>query len=104
MYRTLFAGIAMFATHGAHAEETLRCGRWLVNSSATVEELLAKCGSPTSVREQEEDIRALGPKGGMIKMGTAVTHYWTYSRGSQAAALVVTIKNHKIHSIKRAES
>jgi hypothetical protein len=100
-------GLVMMATicaaATANAGETLRCGRWLVDESATVDELLKKCGEPSSVRSSESDVRALGPTGAMIKVGTVTTHEWTYDRGRQAAAIVVTIVGDKIRSMKRVE-
>jgi hypothetical protein len=104
MYRKLVAVAALAAMHGAHASETLRCGRWLVDSSATIRELLDKCGEPTSVRLEEADRRAMGPNGAMIKVGTAVTEFWTYNRGTQAAPMIVTISDGKIRSIERDRS
>lgn len=104
MYRKLIAVAALLAMPAAHGDETMRCGRWLVDSSATVEELLKKCGNPDSMRNEESDLRAMGPNGGMVKIGTAVTQYWTYDRGTQAAPIIVILKNGKIHSIKRDES
>lgn len=104
MYRKLIAMTALVGTHGAHGSETIRCGRWLVDSSVTVQELLKKCGQPASVRQEESDLRAMGPNGGMIKIGTSITEYWTYDRGTQAAPMIVTIRDGKIRSIKRDES
>lgn len=104
MYQKLLAATALIAMHGAHASETMRCGRWLVDSSATVEEFLKKCGKPTSARAEETDVRALGPQGGMVKVGTSVTEYWTYYRGTQAAPMIVTVRDGKILSIKRDQS
>lgn len=103
MDRKLIAVAALFTLPTAHADETLRCGRWLVDASASVQELLDKCGNPDEMRSEEKDIRRLGAEGrGMIKVGTTFTHYWTYKRGTQAAAFIVTIEENKIRSIKRA--
>jgi hypothetical protein len=95
-------GIALAATT-AHAGESLRCGRWLVDESATVEELLKKCGEPASKTVTESDARAIGPTGYMIKVGTVKTEEWTYDRGRQAAPIVVTIVDGKLRSMHRAE-
>ena len=104
MYRTVIAIAALVATQAAYGSETIRCGRWLVDSSVTVDELLNKCGQPASVRSEESDTRAMGPNGGMIKIGTSITEYWTYDRGTQAKAVIVTIRDGKIRSIERNES
>jgi hypothetical protein len=93
----------MFAAATANAGESLRCGRWIVDESATVEELLKKCGEPTSKQSTESDVRTLGPNGAMIKVGTSLTHEWTYSRGTQAAPIVFTIVDDKIRSVKRVK-
>jgi hypothetical protein len=104
MYRKLIAALAIVLTQGAHASESIRCGRWVVDSSVTVDELLKKCGEPASVRYEEADVRTMGPNGAMIKIGTSVTEYWTYDRGSQAAPVIVTIRDGKVRSIERDQS
>jgi hypothetical protein len=104
MYHKLIAAVAIVLAQGAHADESIRCGRWVVDSSVTVDELLKKCGEPASVRSEEADVRSIGPNGAMIKVGTSVTEYWTYDRGSQAAPVIVTIKDGKVRSIERDQS
>ncbi len=95
--------LALCFVSPAHAE-TIRCGSSLVDESATVEELVRKCGEPASKRFQEEDIRVRTPNDGNSntrKIGTTVTEFWTYDRGTQAAPLLVTIRDGKIRSIER---
>jgi hypothetical protein len=104
MYRKLIAAATIFAMHGAHGSESIRCGRWVVDASVTIDELVKKCGKPASVRSEEADLRAMGPNGGMIKIGTSVTEYWTYDRGTQAAPVIVKITDGKIRSIERDQS
>ena len=103
MYHKLIAAAAILAMHGAQADESIRCGRWVVDSSATIEELLKKCGKPNWVRHETADLRAMGRNGGMIKIGTAVTEYWKYDRGTQAAPVIVKIEKRKIRSIEREQ-
>lgn len=86
----------------AHAGETMRCGRWVVDESATVEELLEKCGEPASKRFHEEEIRARNPDGTTRTVGTTVTEYWTYDRGSRSFPMLVTVVDGKLRSIERA--
>jgi Protein of unknown function (DUF2845) len=96
----LVVGIVNLA-HG----ETIRCGSWLVDESATVEELVRKCGEPASKRFEEQDVRVRSPNdpnSTTRKTGTTVTEYWTYDRGTQAAPILVTIVDGKIRSIERA--
>jgi hypothetical protein len=97
----LVVGIANLA----HSE-TIRCGSWLVDASVTVEELVRKCGEPASKRFEEQDVRVRSPNdlnSNTRKIGTTVTEYWTYERGTQAAPVLVTIVDGKIRSIERIE-
>ena len=89
------------ALPGDHARVVVRVHG---GEPVTVDELLKKCGQPASVRSEESDTRAMGPNGGMIKIGTSITEYWTYDRGTQAKAVIVTIRDGKIRSIERDES
>jgi hypothetical protein len=87
----------------AHGD-TIRCGSWLVDDSVTVEELVRKCGEPASKRSVEQDVRVRSPNdlnSSTRKIGTTVTEYWTYDRGTQAAPVLVTIVDGKIRSIER---
>jgi len=93
----LLVGVVNLA-HG----ETIRCGSWLVDDSVTVEELVRKCGEPASKRAEEQDIRVRSPNDSSTRIvGTTVTEYWTYDRGTQAAPVLVTITDGKIRSIER---
>jgi hypothetical protein len=84
---------------GSAQGETVRCGSALVDESTTVEELLRKCGQPTSKRQEEQDVRAKSGTG-TRKVGTTIVEYWTYDRGTQAAPMVVTIVDGKISSLE----
>ena len=91
---TLITGIAQ-------ADETIRCGKWVVTSSLTVAELVQKCGEPTSKETTEEEVWARNVNGGSRRVGTTVVESWIYDRGSQAAPVKVTIVDGKIRSIER---
>lgn len=99
----LIAMAAVLAAGTAEAGETIRCGRWVVDESATVEELVQKCGEPASKRLVEEDIRVRNPDNTRRTVGTTVTEYWTYDRGMQSFRILVTIVDGRIRSIERAE-
>ncbi len=91
---TLITGIAQ-------ADETIRCGKWVVTSSLTVAELVEKCGEPASKETREEEVWARNVNGGSHRVGTTVVESWIYDRGSQAAPVKVTIVDGKIRSIER---
>jgi hypothetical protein len=85
------------------AAESFRCGQWIASPDMSIEELLEKCGEPTN--RTVEEIEVYGPGvsgGGRVKRGTSIIEKWTYDRGSQASAMVVTIEDGKIKSMARA--
>jgi hypothetical protein len=94
------AGLAILAPL-AHADETFRCGKWIVSSDLAVEDLLQKCGEPTTRESRSQDILVRNQYGLMINNGVTVTETWTYDRGTRAAPMVVTIVDGKIRSIDR---
>ena len=85
----------------AQADETIRCGKWVVNSSLTVAELVDKCGEPAAKERTEEEVWSRNVHGGSYRSGTTVVEYWTYDRGSRAAPIRVKIVDGKIRSIER---
>ena len=98
----VLALLALFGT-AAHAEN-FRCGQWVASPDMTVDELLEKCGSPTSKTVVEEDVFGPAASGkGRVKVGTTKTEIWTYDRGSQASDMVVTIVDGRIRSMERSE-
>ena len=89
----------LLAASSASAE-SMRCGRWVVDESATPDELIQKCGEPASKETSEEDVRTPGLSGS-IKIGTVKTERWTYDRGRRAPAVLVKIAGGKIRSMER---
>lgn len=84
--------------------ETFRCGQWIASSDMSVEELLEKCGAPTSKTVEEIDVYGPAVSGaGRVKRGTSTVEKWTYERGNQASAMVVTIVDGKIKNMGRGE-
>jgi len=86
----------------AAAAETFRCGKWIINEDTTLEELMQKCGPPTSQESRTEDIKARNTSTGLIiKTGETTTEIWTYDRGPQASPMVVTIIDGRVKRIER---
>jgi hypothetical protein len=86
----------------AAGAETFRCGQFIASPDMTVDELLEKCGEPA--RKSVEHVDVYGPNAngaGSQKRGTVTVEKWTYDRGSQAAAMVVTIEDGRIKSMER---
>jgi hypothetical protein len=88
----------------AHADESMRCGRWVVSSELSVQELLSKCGEPTRKESETSDVRARHSNAnGTFVVGQSTTEWWYYDRGSRSFTMVVTIIDGKIKSIEKAE-
>ena len=88
----------------AAGAESFRCGKWIVTDQTTVDELVHKCGPPTTHESKTEDVKVRNRNNGlMVKMGETTTERWVYERGSRAAAMVVTIVDGKIKTIERLE-
>jgi hypothetical protein len=100
---TLAAVAALAVAQPAFAEG-FRCGQRIATPDMTVAELLEACGEPTSKNVEIVDVH--GPNvhgGGNVKRGTVTIETWTYDRGSQAFAMVVTIEEGKIRKMERAQ-
>jgi hypothetical protein len=79
------------------SDELFRCGSWLVSADMSVAELVKKCGKASSQQVSTQDVwNSYG-----VKVGTSTTAIWRYDRGPRAAAMVVTIVDGKIESIRR---
>ena len=100
---SLSALLAGFMLAGSAAAETFRCGSWIASPEMTVEELLDKCGEPTTKTVDQVDVYGPNANGaGNSKRGTVTVEKWTYDRGSGSADMLVTIEDGKIKSMERA--
>src|SRR6185295_2984829 len=95
---SLFAALLPLAADA----ESFRCGKWIVSEETTVDELVHKCGAPTTHESKTEDIKARN-HGLLVKTGETTTERWVYERGSRASPMVVIIVDGKIKSIERLE-
>ena len=98
------AAAAVLAIAQPASAEGFRCGQRIATPDMSVAELLAACGEPTT--KNVEVIEVYGPNAqgaGNIKRGTVTVETWTYDRGPQAFAMVVTIEDGKIRKMERAE-
>jgi hypothetical protein len=101
-HATALALVALAAAVPATADETFRCGKWIVNSSLTPAELADKCGPPTWHESSIEDVLVRNQNTGlMMKTGETRIEIWTYDRGTRAAPMIVTIVDGRIKSIDR---
>jgi len=86
----------------AVSAETFRCGKWIVDEDISREELLQKCGTPTSRDSRIEDVRAPnGYTGGNTKVGETVIETWVYDLGAGKSPMVVTLVDGQVKKIER---
>ena len=99
--RPVIAILALLLPLGARAE-TFRCGKWIIDTDTSLEELTQKCGAPSKQESKTEEIKARNRINGLwVHTGETTTETWTYDRGSRAAPMVVTIVDGQIKSIER---
>ena len=98
------AAMAVLAVAQPAVAEGFRCGQKIATPDMTVEELLEACGEPSDKSTEVVDVYGPNAQGaGNIKRGTITVETWTYDRGSQASAMVVTIEDGKIRKMERAK-
>jgi len=102
MKTSLAIATLLMLPFAASADEKFRCGNWIASSDMSVDELVQKCGEPTSRASRTEDVMVRNRNNGlMLKSGQTLIETWTYDRGSQSAPMVVTIVDGRIKSIDR---
>jgi hypothetical protein len=100
MRYTLTALLLVLSPTLALADGYFRCGSSLVSAEMSTEELIQKCGYPTSTESSTTDVRnAYG-----AKVGKSTLETWRYDRGSRAAAMIVKVVDGRIESIKSESS
>ena len=83
--------------------DSMRCGKWIVNESMTIDEILQKCGEPQSKEVTKSDVYAKNPAGYSTKRGEQVIERWYYKPSSGSLTMMVKIMDGKIVSIERAD-
>lgn len=97
----LATAVALLLPFTATAE-TFRCGKWIIDQESTREELLQKCGAPTTRESRVEDVRAPNVyTGGNNKIGETVIETWTYDLGAGKSPMVVTLVDGQVKKIER---
>ena len=85
--------------------DSMRCGKWVISESVTVNELLSKCGEPQSREITKDDVYMTSVNGARVKTGKqTVTERWIYRRSTRSLPMAVIIVDGKIMSLTRADS
>lgn len=104
MRAKLVGVIVLAAFSSAVHADSMRCGKWIVSESVTVDELVKKCGQPQSRDISKEDNYAINPNGARVKTGgQTVKERWIYRPSSNALPMAVQIVDGKIIAISRAD-
>jgi hypothetical protein len=83
--------------------DSMHCGKWVVNETASSAEILQKCGEPQQKDVTKEDVYARNTLGHTDKIGVKVTERWIYKHSSGSLPMLVTIVDGKVVSVARAE-
>jgi len=102
--RAFLPVLLLLALPRAVSADSMRCDKWIVNETASVAELLEKCGEPQTKDVATEDVMARNATtGASYKVGTTVKERWLYRRSNRSLPMLVTIVDGRIRSIERAE-
>ncbi|MBM0107234.1 DUF2845 domain-containing protein [Steroidobacter sp. S1-65] len=101
-YLIICLALAAGAFDVAHAD-SMRCGKWVVSESVTLDELVKKCGQPISRDVTKDEIYLTNANGMRVKTGNfTVTERWIYQPTSGKLPMAVVIRDGKIVSLTRA--
>lgn len=103
-YKFLLVMAAMASANVAVAD-SMRCGKWVVNESVTVDELLNKCGQPRSRDVTKDNVYVTNAANGLrVKTDqVTVTERWIYQPSNRSLPMAVVIVDGKIVSLTRAD-
>jgi hypothetical protein len=96
--------IAALTAPQVASADSMRCGKWVVNESTPIDELLSKCGQPKSRDVSKDDVYMTNVNGVRVKTGNVtVTERWIYQASANALPMAVTIVDGRIVSLTRAD-
>ena len=100
----LVLAAAMTVTANVAGADSMRCGKWVVNESMTIDELVNKCGPPRSKDVTKDDVYVTNANGRRVKSDTmTVTERWIYQATAGMLPMAVVIIDGKIVSLTRAD-
>ena len=102
-YKIICFAILAGAIHSAHAD-SMRCGKWVVSESVTLDELVNKCGQPRSRDVTKDEVYITNANGMRVKTGNfTVTERWLYQPTPGSLPMAVVIVDGKIIGLTRAD-
>lgn len=101
-YFFICLALAVGTTDIARAD-SMRCGKWVVSESVTLDELLNKCGQPLSRDVTKDEVYITSANGMRVKTGNfTVTERWIYQPTPGKLPMAVVVRDGKIVSLTRA--
>lgn len=95
---------AILAAASVANADSMRCGKWVVNETATVDELINKCGRPRSRDISKDDVYMTNANGIRVKTdAVTVTERWIYQVSPSMLPMAVVIVDGKVISLTRAD-
>jgi hypothetical protein len=88
------------ATATPAANDVFRCGSTLVDTSMTMDEVMARCGEPTQRTVEEIPQQVRRANGSTYVSGTVTVETWTYDRGSSSFPAILRFESGKLVSIE----
>jgi hypothetical protein len=98
----LVAPAAVVCMTGMASADSMRCGKWVVNETTPLGELLSKCGQPRSKNVTRDDVYMTNASGVRVKTGNVtVTERWIFQASSRALPMELTIVDGKVVNLAR---
>jgi hypothetical protein len=98
---SILAPILMLACAAAPAaDDVFRCGSKIIDTTLTMEQVVARCGDPTQRSVEEVPQYTRRASGGTQVTGTIIVETWTYDRGSSSFPAVLRFEDGKLVSIE----
>jgi hypothetical protein len=96
----VLTSLALTAAAAASADDSLRCGNLIVSIGMVADQVVAKCGEPTSKSTEEVPTRTRSRGGAMQTLGNTRIERWTYDRGYGQLPAFLTFEHGKLKSIE----
>jgi hypothetical protein len=92
--------VAFTIAGAATADDSLRCGNALVTLDMVMDQVLAKCGEPSSKSVEDVPVKARARTGAVNTVGTTRIERWTYDRGYGQLPALLTFEHGKLKAIE----
>ena len=92
--------LALAAPACVSADDTLRCGNAIVTTGMVADQVVAKCGEPSSKSTEETPVTTSSRSGTVKTVAGGRIERWTYDRGYGQLPALLTFEHGKLKSIE----